>query len=332
MAKYLPKISIIVPVYNAENCLHFGLDSILQQTYKYFEVILVNDGSTDNSGIICKEYVEKDSRFRLFNQKNSGVAEARNCALSASNGEYITFMDSDDWVEKDWLETYVNALEQVRTDVLVQGFAVDAGLTIHREYVEDNIYEDAALFDAFQNLEKHGIEGYVTNKMYRASLIKQYKLKFRYMLHEDTLFNTEFFCYATSLITLSKVCYHYVQHKGGLVSRRYGFDYMMSLNTSLRDARLQMAEIYKREDYRDKFWAGYIGMYTILLFSLYDKNRGISSRKRRLSIWSNYQLERRKRRNLSLSYSTFGKLCFSYVAMLPPVLLDFLLKIFFTLK
>lgn len=332
MVEYSPKISIIIPVYNVENCLRVGLDSILRQTYTNFEVILVNDGSTDNSYTICTEYVEKDSRFSLFNQKNAGVAEARNRGINVSGGEYITFMDSDDWVEDDWLETYVNALQQVRPDILVQGIAVDTDSTNYRVFVEDNFYENMALFDAFHNLEKHGLEGFVPIKMYRASLVKKHNLKFRYMLHEDTLFNTELFCYATSLITLSKVCYHYVQRRtGSLVTRRYPFDYMMSLIISLRDARLQMSEAYNRADCRDEIWTKYIGMHTILLFSLYDKNRGVADRKRRLSILKDYQAERRSSK-LPLNFSTFGKSFFSKMVMLPPALVDFLLKTLFLLK
>ena len=96
-------ISIIVPIYNTEKYLHECLDSIINQTYANFEVLLVNDGSTDSSGIICQEYVKNDSRFRYFEKENGGVSSARNLGLERSEGVYITFIDSDDWVESNHL-------------------------------------------------------------------------------------------------------------------------------------------------------------------------------------------------------------------------------------
>ena len=332
MIEYLPKISVIIPIYNAENYLHVSLNSVLQQTYTNYEVILINDGSIDRSQAICMEYVNKDFRFSLFNQKNLGPSEARNAGISLSNGEYITFIDSDDWVENDWLETYVNALQQIHADLLVQGVTVETGYNTYRECVEDSFHERNTLFDAFQCLAKHGLEGFACNKMYKASLIKQYNIRFCFMLHEDKLFNTEYLCCVNSLQILSKACYHYVQHPGSLVTRRYRFDKMMLLNTSLRDARLRVAEVFDREEYKDKAWAGYIEMYTILLFSLYDKERGVTERNKRLAIWQDYQQERRRYRNVRLTYPTLSKSCFSRMAMLPPVLLDFLLKSLFTVK
>ena len=94
-------ISIIVPVFNTEKYLHQCLDSILSQSYGNFECLLINDGSTDASASICREYVAKDARFRYFEKENGGVSSARNLGIERSGGAYITFIDSDDWVEFD---------------------------------------------------------------------------------------------------------------------------------------------------------------------------------------------------------------------------------------
>ena len=115
-------ISIIVPIYNTEKYLHQCLDSILNQTYANFEVLLVNDGSTDSSGIICQEYVERDSRFRYFEKDNGGVASARNLGLEHSEGTYITFIDSDDWVEQNYLDVLYTALKENDTDVAISTY------------------------------------------------------------------------------------------------------------------------------------------------------------------------------------------------------------------
>ena len=115
-------ISIILPIYNTEKYLGQCLDSILNQTYTNFEVLLINDGSTDSSGIICQEYVERDSRFRYFEKDNGGVASARNLGLEHSEGTYITFIDSDDWVEQNYLDVLYTALKENDTDVAISTY------------------------------------------------------------------------------------------------------------------------------------------------------------------------------------------------------------------
>lgn len=100
----MPKISVIVPVYNTEKYLHRCVDSILAQTFTDFELLLVNDGSTDGSGAICDEYAQKDSRVRVFHKENGGVSSARNIGLDNASGEWITFVDSDDWLDSIFLE------------------------------------------------------------------------------------------------------------------------------------------------------------------------------------------------------------------------------------
>ena len=100
----MPKISVIVPVYNTEKYLNRCIDSILAQTFTDFELLLIDDGSTDCSGKICDEYAAKDSRVRVFHKENGGVSSARNMGLDNAQGEWITFVDSDDWVHEDFLK------------------------------------------------------------------------------------------------------------------------------------------------------------------------------------------------------------------------------------
>ena len=115
-------ISIIVPVYNVENYLRQCLDSIMGQTYQNFECLLINDGSPDHSAVICREYVSKDSRFLYFEKENGGVSSARNLGIEHSKGEYITFIDSDDWVDSDYLEVLYNALIDENADISVSTY------------------------------------------------------------------------------------------------------------------------------------------------------------------------------------------------------------------
>ena len=102
------KVSIGVPVYNVDQWLRQCLDSIRQQSFQDFEVIMVDDGSTDNSFEICQEYVSKDERFKLYHQENKGLAGARNTCLKHMTGDFIAWLDSDDWLENDYLERLVS--------------------------------------------------------------------------------------------------------------------------------------------------------------------------------------------------------------------------------
>ena len=107
-------ISIIVPVYNTEKYLHRCVDSILMQTYAKFELLLIDDGSTDNSGILCDKYAKTDMRIRVFHQVNGGVSSARKLGLENAQGEWITFVDSDDWIDENFLHTmYVNVTSEI---------------------------------------------------------------------------------------------------------------------------------------------------------------------------------------------------------------------------
>ena len=109
----MPKISVIVPVYNTEKYLHRCIDSILAQTFTDFELLLIDDGSKDNSGAICDEYAAKDSRVRVFHKENGGVSSARNLGLDNVRGEWVTFVDSDDWVEKEYIELFVKNIDDL---------------------------------------------------------------------------------------------------------------------------------------------------------------------------------------------------------------------------
>jgi len=117
-----PKISCIVPVYNVEKYLHCCIDSILSQTFTDFELILVDDGSPDNSPAICDEYARKDNRIKVIHQKNAGVSVARNSGMDIMQGDYYCFIDSDDWITTDYLEKLYNTAKEENADLVVCGY------------------------------------------------------------------------------------------------------------------------------------------------------------------------------------------------------------------
>lgn len=118
----MKKVSVIIPVYNVAPYLRKCLDSVIGQTYENLEIILINDGTKDASLSICEEYKNKDSRIRLYSQKNQGLSAARNLGIDHATGEYITFVDSDDWLELEFVETLVTELERTDSDIAVGNF------------------------------------------------------------------------------------------------------------------------------------------------------------------------------------------------------------------
>ena len=119
------RLSIIVPVYQAKEYLEKCINSILEQSFVDFELILVDDGSDDGSERICNDYAKKDERVKIIRQENQGVSSARNTGLDYATGKYIAFVDADDWVEKELFEESINAIEKSKADILYHGFVKD---------------------------------------------------------------------------------------------------------------------------------------------------------------------------------------------------------------
>ena len=161
----MEKISIIIPIYNAEKYLRDCLDSVKRQTYGEFEAILIDDGSKDASAEICKEYEEKDGRFKLFKETNHGAAGARNIGFTHAQGDYIAFLDSDDWYDPDYLECLLNGIHENNADIFYCNFRVG----------EKNEYNwSDAVFtgkEALYHLLDDGCCNRTPNKLYKKEMV-----------------------------------------------------------------------------------------------------------------------------------------------------------------
>lgn len=167
-------ISIVVPIYNVENYLRMCLDSIQNQTYQNFECLLINDGSPDYSSKICEEFVEKDSRFKYFEKANGGLSSARNLGIECSGGAYITFVDSDDWLEHDALDRLYGALKKENADISIGRYnSYDETRYVYMTYVTDpddslEVIEGKAIMD------REGVEE-VRNGNWTVAVLKLFK-------------------------------------------------------------------------------------------------------------------------------------------------------------
>ena len=203
----MPKISVIVPTYNTEQYLPRCIDSILAQTFTDFELILVNDGSSDNSGKICDKYAQKDSRIIVIHKKNGGVSSARNKGLDIAKGEYITFVDSDDWIDAD----YINQFIQEKVDFQICGYHQLITNTSSFKPDKTRILYSNEIPTSFDNeFYKLYCRG-ILSKCFKKEIIDKHQISFNNKLRigEDTLFILQFLCHCKSVRFISSYGYNY---------------------------------------------------------------------------------------------------------------------------
>ena len=200
-------LSVIIPVYNVEPYLEQCLDSVVNQTYKNLEIICINDGSTDNSLKILEKYQKKDERIKLINQKNKGLSEARNAGLDVATGEYIAFVDSDDYLELNAYEEAMKVMLADRSVDLVE-FNVRSFTNENSQILVRNVeYVNQQQVLNFK-LKKHA--GYVWNKIYKHSIINKQRVRFiPNLIHEDTFFSIAYIISCNQKYFLDKKLYNY---------------------------------------------------------------------------------------------------------------------------
>lgn len=226
-----PKISVIVPVYKAENYLHRCVDSLLAQTFEDFEILLVDDGSPDASGAICDEYAQKDHRIRVFHKENGGVSSARQCGIDHAQGEYTIHADPDDWVDVSMLEELYAKAKVEDADMVICDF--------YEEYKDKQIYRkqqptaldsDTVLKELFQQLH-----GSCWNKLVKRACYKEYGIEFDQELSfcEDLYFHASLLRNPIRISYLPKAFYHYDQTSNpnsivsGYSKETYAYDRML---------------------------------------------------------------------------------------------------------
>ncbi len=214
-------ISIVIPVYNVEEFIHQSVSSVLEQTYTDIEVILVDDGSNDKSGEICDEYAAFDNRVHVIHKKNQGLVSARRYGVNYSKGEYIIFVDSDDWIEPDMIELLVKKAIESNADIVTSGFIqfgngedlvvkdrISSGFYSNKKSLEGMIYPKMICWD---NDCHAGITVATWDKLFRAELIKKHADRISYDIAWGTDFVLTFPCILDAeSIYITDICkYHY---------------------------------------------------------------------------------------------------------------------------
>lgn len=220
------EIGIIVPVYNAEQSLHRCIDSILTQSYSIFKLILIDDGSKDNSLNICRQYQNSDERVKVYSQNNSGVSMARNKGIELCTSPYLCFTDSDDYLEPHYLQNFVEGISaSPNVDMVFQG--INRVFTNHTEKIvpKQGFYPRKRLLDGISDINQYSIFGYICTKMYRTEIIKRYHLRFNknISISEDRIFALQYLEYCNSLSVINRSAYNYIIHNNGLTAHKRSY-------------------------------------------------------------------------------------------------------------
>lgn len=238
----MPQISVIVPVYNVELYLHRCIDSLLSQTFTDFELILVDDGSTDKSGKICDQYAKKDSRIKVIHKRNEGVSVARNTALEIASGQYTTFCDSDDYCLSMWLEDLINAMRKSNAGLVLSNY---------QEVDEDENFIQLGIrhYGTWDTSNEKGKIDYIIRRvlgkktewngwaiwasLFHTEFIKKYKIQFCAScanFAEDLGFVLEYLLFCDSVVCIDSCQYCYVQHSNSMMSNSLNIVKLDSLN------------------------------------------------------------------------------------------------------
>ncbi|MEG2204628.1 MAG: glycosyltransferase [Oscillospiraceae bacterium] len=255
-----PLVSVIIPIYNAAPYLARCLESVRRQRYQNLEIILANDGSSDVSLPICEMYARADGRILVIDKENGGVSETRNFAIDVAKGEYIQFVDSDDWLDENATRLLVERAEETQSDLViahycrvdkdkigVYGFLNETGVLSQEAFARQLMEEPASFY-----------YGVMWNKLYRSELIHRHRIRCSEELvwSEDFLFNLEYIRYAQRFCALQTPIYYYYKNDTSITATKMGLLNTMEVKRSLfmyyKDlyTRLGLYDNYKLQIYK----------------------------------------------------------------------------------
>lgn len=217
-----PLVSVVVPIFNVADYLVKCIQSLLDQAYTNLEIILIDDGSTDNSPEICRRFAERDSRIRVIHKRNGGLSDARNTGIEMARGEYIAFLDGDDYVHQDFIKILIE--QAIRNDVDI------SACSFYKVYddgtlIEDSIRTSQTIFtstEAIREIILLSNHAHVWTKIYKKSLFTDNKIRFPVgSLHEDTLTTYKLLAHANRVAYIDMPLYYYLQRSTGIMGQRF---------------------------------------------------------------------------------------------------------------
>lgn len=216
------KISIIVPIFNSEKYIERCVSSILSQSYKNFELLLVDDGSTDGSGAICDNFSEIDNRVQVYHNPNKGVSESRNFGLEIATGKWCCFIDSDDWVEPTYLNNFIWQ-GSLSPQLIIQSFIIHDYIykKDHIVHLPDKVFYSPDETVRFLEESRNVHNGLIWHRLFSKEIIDEYKIRFpkNVSFAEDGLFFLNYVKHVNTTVSTSLIGYHYIKRPGSLTSK-----------------------------------------------------------------------------------------------------------------
>ena len=225
------KISVIVPIYKTEKFLSKCIDSIINQTYKNLEIILVDDGSPDNCPKICDEYAQKDNRVRVIHKENGGLSSARNAGIEIATGDFIAFVDSDDWIDSEMYESLVDLEEKHNADIAECGYRFIRPWKVENKILDGPNTGKVMVFNNRTALERlyfvpqlfSDVSIMTVDKIYKKNILTD--IRFTDGMHEDVEFTPRVLYKASKIVKLDKAFYNYNIHLGTASTSGMGVNY-----------------------------------------------------------------------------------------------------------
>ena len=219
------KISVIVPVYNVEQYLERCVDSIINQTYKNLEIILVNDGSTDNSGQLCDELAKRDSRIKVIHKENGGLSDARNVGIDVAEAELIGFIDSDDYIDEDMYELLINNLKAANADLSMCGH-YDVYNNVPESQVSDKKKWELSPQEAIKMvMEAKILSVTAVNKLYKKSLFSELKFEIG-KIAEDAFIMIKLLDKCNKIVATNEKKYYYVHRENSITTQKFSLKFL----------------------------------------------------------------------------------------------------------
>ena len=314
MSSHEDMVSIIVPVYKVEKEIKRCVDSILNQTYRNIEVILIDDGSPDHCPVICDDYARMDSRVKVIHKENGGLSDARNAGLDVAEGTYIAFVDSDDWVERDYIETlYVNAIKE-NADISIIGFSMVWESGKIRRFSTDNEYYILNKEQAIRELLKQNkFYCMVCQKMYKAYIFENIRFPVG-KLYEDVAISLPTFTKASKVVVSGVSKYNYFQRSTSIVNSKFNKDklYFLECCRNIIDYSNENLKMYDKEAHT--FYLRALMTFILQIYSVNNIENEIilkqlekEIRQQKKYIWRESYLELRKKIVLTLIYFHFPR-------------------------
>lgn len=306
-------VSIVIPIYNVEKYLRKCVDSVCKQTYKNLQIILVDDGSPDSCPVICDELAVADSRIEVIHKKNGGLSDARNAGLKCAKGEYIYFLDSDDYIESSLVEKCVYEIEKDDLDYVAFSFCKEKadGQKVAECIFREKEYELKTIEERedflIQKQTNYGVIGWnAWNRFFRLDLLRQNDLYFpdnKIVFAEDLAFSLRINCYHKRFKSIEDVLYHYIERDDSIMAKSSGTQIIKFIN---------LCDDYQKYLQTNNISFSYSYLFVHILFHEWDlKNYGIDQIAKEIDLLPN-GCKKKLKSWFKMSLKRYKKIAFLY--------------------